>query len=421
MMHFPRTEDVIEGIVKREEKRQNESLNLIASENYIPAYIRNLSGSVFMHKYAEGYMGHRYYPGTVHYDHIEKLAQERALELFGLSYKQWHVNVQPYSGAIANLEVYLALLKPKDIMLSLRLASGGHLSHGSSVSYTGKLFHAEHYGVTKKYDIDYAELKKKAHAYKPKIIISGASAFPKKINFKKIGELAREVGALHLADTSHYAGLVNAGVYPDPFAHADIVMTTTHKSLFGPRGALIFTKKHSSVAQKLGVDLGVLIDKSVFPGTQGGPHMHTIAGIAMGLKFAKENKEYFKQVIKNAKALTGGLKKKGYDIYGGGTESHMILVNVQKRGTYGNQAEEKLEKCGIYANRNMVAGDTSPQKPSAIRIGTYAVTYRGMEEKEMKLIAELLDQALTKGNFYDNIRADVKRLCEQFPIPQEHI
>jgi len=415
-MRFGKEQDLVQGIIQREEKRQDESLNLIASENYIPSHIRTASASVLMQKYAEGYVGKRYYPGTVHYDHIEKIAQERALELFKLSHKQWHVNVQPYSGAIANLEVYLAFLKPKDTMLSLRLASGGHLSHGSSVSYTGKLFHAEHYGVTKKYDIDYAELKKKAHIHKPKIIVSGASAFPKKIDFKKIGLIAKEVGALHLADISHYAGLISAGVYPDPFAHADIVMTTTHKSLFGPRGALIFTKKHSPVAQKLGIDLSVKIDTSVFPGTQGGPHMHTIAGIAMGLKFAKENKEYFKQVIKNAKALTSTLKKKGYDIYGGGTESHMVLVNVQKRGAYGNRAEEKLEKCGIYANRNMVAGDISPQKPSAIRLGTYAVTYRGMEEKEMKLIAELLDQALTKKNFYENIRSKVKGLCKQFPV-----
>lgn len=420
-MKFPKNRDVVEGIIQREEKRQNESLNLIASENYIPAYIRNLSGSVFMHKYAEGYVGKRYYPGTLHYDHIEKLAQERALELFGLSHKQWSVNVQSYSGAIANMEIYLALLNPHDTILSLELASGGHLSHGSHASHTGKLFHAQHYGVTKTYDIDYAELKRKARTHKPKLIVSGASAFPKRIDFKKIGELAREVGALHLADISHYAGLISAGVYPDPFMHADIVMTTTHKSLFGPRGALLFIKKHSPVGQKLGIDLGALIDKSVFPGTQGGPHMHTIAGITAGLLFTKENKEYFKQVVHNAQALARALKKRGYNVLGNKTESHMILIKTLPKGVYGQQAEERLEKCGIYANRNIVAGDASVQKPSAIRIGTYAVTYRGLGEKEMQDIAWCMDRAITRGDFYDNIRSDVKKLCEHFPIPQEHI
>lgn len=420
-MRFLKEQDLVQGIIQREEKKQDESLNLIASENYIPEYIRNASASVLMQKYAEGYVGRRYYPGTLHYDHIEKLAQERALELFGLSHKQWHVNVQPYSGAIANLEVYLALLGPQDSIVSLRLASGGHLSHGSSVSNTGKFFRTQHYGVTKTYDIDYAELKKKANTHKPKLIVSGASAFSKKIDFKKIGLIAKEIGALHLADISHYAGLISAGVYPDPFTHADIVMTTTHKSLFGPRGALLFIKKHSLVAQKLGIDLGVLIDKSVFPGTQGGPHMHTIAGIAAGLLFSKENKEYFKRVVHNAQTLARALKKRGYKVFGDKTESHMILIQTLAKGVYGQQAEGRLEKCGIYANRNIVAGDSSVQKPSAIRIGTYAVTYRGMGKKEMQQIAELIDQSITRGDFYDNIRSDVKKLCEQFPIPQEHI
>src|SRR3989344_4916317 len=301
-MRFPSEKDIVEGIIRREEKRQEESLNLIASENHIPAYIRAASGSVLIQKYAEGYPGRRYYPGTLHYDHIEKKATERALKLFNLSKKQWHVNAQPYSGAVANMELYLAFLKQGDTILSMALKSGGHLSHGSSVSHTGKLFHIEHYGVTEKYDIDYAELKKKAVRYKPKLIVSGASAFPKKIDFKKIGAIAKSIGALHLADISHYAGLISAGVYLSPFGYADMVMTTTHKSLFGPRGALLYVKK----------EFAQTLDTSVFPGMQGGPHMHTIAGIAMGLEFARENKEYYRQVIKNAKALAFALKKKGH-------------------------------------------------------------------------------------------------------------
>ncbi|OGM90315.1 hypothetical protein A2755_03950 [Candidatus Wolfebacteria bacterium RIFCSPHIGHO2_01_FULL_48_22] len=407
-MKFPKEKDIIEGIIKREEKRQEESLNLIASENHIPAYIRAASGSVLMHKYAEGYPGKRYYPGTMHYDHIEKKATERALKLFNLSKKQWHVNAQPYSGAVANMELYLAFLKQGDTILSMALKSGGHLSHGSSVSHTGKLFHIEHYGVTEKYDIDYAELKKKAVRYKPKLIVSGASAFPKKIDFKKIGAIAKSIGALHLADISHYAGLISAGVYLSPFGYADMVMTTTHKSLFGPRGALLYVKK----------EFAQTLDTSVFPGMQGGPHMHTIAGIAMGLEFARENKEYYRQVIKNAKALAFALKKKGHRIIGGGTDSHLVLIDVTKKGIDGSQAERKLETCGIYANRNAVQGDASVQKPSAIRLGTYATSYRGMKEKEMKRIAECIDQALGKGNFYANIQKRVKELTREFPVPE---
>lgn len=407
-MEFPKGKDILEGIVKREEKRQNESLNFIASENHIPAYIRAISGSVLMQKYAEGYPGKRYYPGTAYYDHIEKIAQERALELFGLSAKHWRVNVQPYSGAVANLEIYLSFLNPGDTILSLALKSGGHLSHGSKASFTGKLFHAEQYGVTGSYSIDYGNLKEKADKYKPKMIVSGASAYPGKIDFKRIKKIAESAGALHLADISHYAGLIAAGAYPSPFPYADVIMTTTHKSLFGPRGALIFSKKELSPA----------IDAAVFPGTQGGPHMHTIAGIAAGLDFVKINGPYFRQVVRNARAIAEELKKRGYELYGRGTDSHLILVNVSKKGIHGMQAEQMLEKCGIYANRNAVQGDVSVQKPSAIRFGTYAVTYRGMKEKEMKIIAELIDQALTGKNFYKNINSRVRKLCEKFPVPE---
>ncbi|MFA6136170.1 MAG: serine hydroxymethyltransferase [Candidatus Paceibacterota bacterium] len=392
-----KTDKTLFDLADKEVKRQKEDIDLIASENLAPQGVLELLGSELTNKYSEGYSGKRYYPGNVYYDKIEELAKDRALKVFKLDKNKWHVNVQAYSGAIANLAIYLSVLKPGETILSMDLTAGGHLSHGSKVSFTGKLFNVVHYGVDKNYDIDYKELEKLAKKHKPKIIVSGASAYPKKINFKKIGEIAKKVGAYHLADISHYAGLISAGFYPSPFKYSDFVMTTTHKSLFGPRAALIYIKKEN-------IDLPILVDKAIFPGLQGGPHNNTIAAIAHGLLLTTKNKNYYKQVVKNAKTLCDEMKKLGFsarggpalgwDIVGGGTDCHMFLIDVSGLGINGFEAEKMLEKNGILANRNTIFGDTSPFKPSAIRIGTYAVTSRGMKEKDMKKLAKELHNIL---------------------------
>ncbi|KKS83028.1 MAG: Serine hydroxymethyltransferase [Candidatus Wolfebacteria bacterium GW2011_GWC1_43_10] len=385
---------ILSSLAEKEVKRQKNTIDLIASENIAPQGVLELLGSELTNKYSEGYPGKRYYPGNVYYDQIEELAKKRALKIFRLSSRNWHVNVQAYSGAVANLAVYLSVLKPGETILSMNLTAGGHLSHGSKVSFTGKLFNVVHYGVDKNYDIDYGELEKLARKHKPKMIISGASAYPKKINFEKIGKIAKKVSAYHLADISHYAGLVSAGYYPYPFKFSDFVMTTTHKSLFGPRAALIYISKNSSLAKKEKIDLPLLVDKAVFPGLQGGPHNNTIAAIAHGLWLTAKNKKYYRQVVRNAKVLCAEMKKMGFVVVGGKTESHLFLVNVLGLGMNGFEAEKMLEKEGILANRNTVFGDISPFKPSAIRIGTYAVTSKGMKEKDMKKLAKKIYNVL---------------------------
>ena len=381
-----KSETTLAHILKKEQNRQKKTINLIASENIAPKGVRELLGSEFTNKYTEGYPGKRYYPGCKNYDEIEILAQQRARKAFGLS-SRWSVNAQAYSGAIANMAIYLGLLKPGDSVLAMDLSSGGHLSHGSKASITGKLFSFLHYGVDSNYIIDYTAIEKLAKKHKPKLIVSGASAYPGKIDFKKIGTIAKKVGAYHMADISHYAGLISAGAYPSPFPYADVVMTTTHKSLLGPRAALIFSRNE---------EIGNKIDKAIFPGLQGGPHMNTIAAIAHGLLLVQKPafKKYAKQVIKNAYTLAKELQKLGFEIVGRGTGSHLLLVDVSKKGMNGKIAEEKLEKAGILANRNTIAGDASPQTPSAIRLGTYWVTMRGMKEREMKRIAGEIAQVI---------------------------
>ena len=403
-------------LVSGESKRQEAELDLIASENEAPGAVFEILGSKLTNKYSEGYPGKRYYPGNFLYDKIEKLAQTRALKLFSLSPENWHVNVQSYSGAIANLEVYLSVLNVGDTILGMSLSSGGHLSHGSKVSFTGKLFNVINYGVDENYNISYSEIEFLAKKTKPKLIISGASAYPKMIDFERIGKIAKKFGAYHLADISHYAGLVSAGLYPSPFNNSDFVTTTTHKSLFGPRAALIFTNKKSEIAQKNGKELAAAVDKAVFPGLQGGPHDNTIAAVAFGLKAAagKKAKNYYRQAMKNSAALMEAMADQGFEIVGKGTGSHMFLINTGRIGLDGAQAEARLEKSGILANRNAIAGDSSPLRPSAIRIGIYAATMRGMKEKEMKLIASLIADVLIKRISPKTIRNKTKKLCLKF-------
>lgn len=408
----------LSDLIKKETERQEMTLDLIASENIAPKSVRDILGSVLVNKYSEGYPGKRYYPGNSNYDEIEKLTVLRALGLFKLSAKKWHVNTQAYSGAIANMAIYLSVLKPGDTILSLQLSSGGHLSHGSKASFTGKLFNTVCYKVDEEYRISYAEIEFLAKKVKPAMIVSGASAYPFAIDFNKIGAIAKKVGAYYLADISHYAGLVSAGFYPSPFESSDFVMTTTHKSLMGPRGAIIFANKNSLVAKKLGNDIVVAIDKAVFPGLQGGPHNHSIAAIANGLFLSKQTqaKKYYRQVVLNAKTLSSGLIKSGFKIVGGGTESHMLLINTLSLGMGGFEAEKLLEKSGILANRNTISGDSSPLHPSAIRIGTYSTTYRGMKEKEMILISGFLNRILIKKENPLSVKKDVIKLCKKFPV-----
>jgi len=395
----------IEKLIIIERKRQRETLDLIASENFASHEVQSVLGSILTNKYSEGYPGRRYYPGNKEYDSIENLAKSRALKLFGLSPKTWGVNVQPYSGSPANFEVYYALAEPKETIMGMKLSDGGHLTHGHKVSATGRIWKSAQYGVDEKTGlINYGEVLKLARKAKPRIIVSGFTAYPRKVDFKEFGEIAKKVRAYHVADISHIAGLVAGGAHPSPFPYADVVTTTTHKSLRGPRGAMIFAKK----------DLMEKIDKAVFPGLQGGPHNNVTAAKAVAFfeDMKPEFKTYAKQIVKNAKTLASELKKLGFILSTGGTDTHLILVDVRNFGIDGMEAERRLEKVGIVANRNSIPGDTSPFKPSGIRIGTPSVTTRGMKEREMKEIAELIHGAIQKEK---GVGAKVLKICRKFP------
>lgn len=399
----------IKTLISQEAKRQQETISLIASENYAPREVREAVGSVLMNKYAEGYPGKRYYGGNSVIDQIENLAILSAKKLFGAE----HANVQPYSGTPANLAIYAALLDIGDTILSLSLAHGGHLSHGHKVSFVGKAYKITQYGVNPETGLlDYDEIRKLARIFKPKLIVCGATAYPRKIDFKKFADIAKEVGAYSLADISHIAGLVATGLHQNPVKYCDVVMTTTHKTLRGPRGAIILCRE----------ELAEKIDKAVFPGVQGGPHENTIAGKAICLEIAKTPafKKYMQQVVKNAQTLAEVLAKEGFKICTGGTDTHLILADLTPVKITGQQAETALEKCGIIVNKNMVPGDPrKPLDPSGIRLGTPAVTTRGMKEKEMKELAKMI--ALVAKNPEDRIilkevTAKVKKLCKKFPI-----
>lgn len=383
----------IEKLIKAERERQGKVINLIASENIVSEDVLEALGSELTNKYAEGYSHARYYGGNEMIDKVEDICIDRALKTFGLTENKWHVNVQPLSGSPANLAVYSALLNPGDKIMAMDLTHGGHLTHGFKVSFTGKLYTQIAYGVDEKtFMLDYEKLAQMAKKEKPKLIITGYSAYPRKINFKKFKEIADSVGALLMVDMAHIAGLVAGGAHPSPFVYADIVTTTTHKTLRGPRSGIIFVKKDER-------ELGKKIDKAVFPGLQGGPHMNQVAAVAVALKEAQAPayKKYVEQVCKNAKTLAEELKKRGWRILSGGTDNHLVLVDVwmDGKGIGGKDASDKLEKVGIIVNKNTIPGETrTPVNPSGIRLGTAAETTRGLKEKDFVKIAERIDKAL---------------------------
>ncbi len=414
--NLQKTDPQIAKLVEAERKRQRETLDLIPSENIVSPAVLEALGSPLTNKYSEGYPGKRYYAGNKIIDEIELLAQERARKVFRLG-KNWHVNVQALSGAPANMAVYLALMKPGDKFMALKLSSGGHLSHGDPVNFSGRLFSPVHYDVERSGYIDYKKVRALARREKPKLILAGFTAYPRAIDFKKFGVIAKEVGAYFMVDMAHIAGLIAAGAHLSPFPYADVVTTTTHKTLRGPRGAIIFSRddKMIKVGEKE-ITLGRAIDRAVFPGLQGGPHDNQTAAIAvcLGEAMRPSFKKYGRQVVKNAKALARELQKLGIKLVSGGTDNHLMLIDLTNLGISGREAQDKLEQVGIIVNRNTIPYDTrSPFDPSGIRIGTPSVTTRGMKEKQMKEIAGLIHGALTKNNS-GTILKKVHVLCRRF-------
>ncbi len=397
-----------------ETKREAYQLELIASENFVSEAVLEALGSVMTNKYAEGYPGRRYYGGCEFMDIVENLARDRAKKLFGCE----HVNVQPHSGSQANMGVYFCVLKPGDTILGLNLSHGGHLTHGSPVNFSGKFYKVHFYGVKKDTEvIDYDEVLKIAKDCRPKMVVAGASAYPRVLDFEKFRQIADEVGAYLMVDIAHIAGLVVAGIHPSPVPYSHFVTTTTHKTLRGPRGGMIMCKK----------EFAKDLDKEVMPGIQGGPLMHVIASKAVAFKEALEPSfnEYQQQIVKNAKTLAQELLNYGYHVVSGGTDTHLMLLSFIDKGITGKAVEEALEKAGITVNKNMVPFD--PQKPfiaSGIRIGTPALTTRRMEEKEMKRIAGFIHQVISNlGNeeIYKKVRKEVEELCREFPLYKERL
>lgn len=395
--------------VRKELERQRFSIELIASENFTSIAVMEAQGSILTNKYAEGLPGRRYYGGCEFVDIAEELARERAKALFNAE----HANVQPHSGAQANMASYFALLKPGDTVLGMSLPHGGHLTHGSPVNFSGQLYQFVSYGVNPETEtIDYEEVRELAKKYRPKLILAGASAYPRIIDFEKFSEIAREVDAYFMVDMAHIAGLVAAGLHPNPVKFADVVTTTTHKTLRGPRGGTILCREEHARA----------IDKSVFPGTQGGPLMHVIAAKAVAFKEAMkpEFKEYQKQIVSNAKALAESLRERGIRIVSGGTDNHLFLCDLRPMEITGKEAEEWLDRVGITVNKNAIPFDDKPPTiTSGIRIGTPAVTTRGMKEEEMKKIGDMIFRVLeSRGNpqVLEQVRREVVELCEAFPL-----
>jgi glycine hydroxymethyltransferase len=396
--------------IKNEEKRQSEGMELIPSENYVSLAVLEAMGSLMTNKYSEGYPGKRYYGGQEYVDVVENLAIDRAKQLFGAE----HVNVQPYSGSPANTAVYFALLNYGDTVLGMKLDHGGHITHGLPISFSGKSYNFIGYGVKKDTGyIDMDEVRSLALQHKPKMIVAGFSAYSRNAEWKKFKEIADEVGALTMADIAHVAGLIAAGVIDSPVPYFDIVTTTTHKTLRGPRGAMIMCKEKFAKA----------IDRAVFPGLQGGPHEHIIAGKAVAFKEALEPafKDYAAQIIKNARTMADELTKKGFRIISGGTDNHLMLIDLSNKSLTGKQAQEALDKAGITCNKNTIPFETrSPMDPSGIRLGTPAITTRGMKEAEMVKIAAWIDRAVT--DWQDDaklalLKQEVKDLCLKFPVP----
>jgi glycine hydroxymethyltransferase len=400
--------DVAEAL-ERERQRQNRNLELIASENFVSHAVMAAAGSIMTNKYAEGYPGRRYYGGCEQYDVVENLARDRAKQLFGAE----HANVQPHSGAQANMAVFMAACTPGDTIFGMDLSHGGHLTHGHPLNYSGKTFNVVAYGVTREAEtIDYDRLADLAREHRPRLIVCGASAYPRTIDFERIGAIARDVDALVMADIAHIAGLVVAGLHPSPVPHCDFVTTTTHKTLRGPRGGLIMCRE--SWAKE--------VDKALFPGVQGGPLMHAVAAKAVAFKEALEPRfaEYQKRVVANAAALAAGLADLGWRIVSGGTDNHLLLVDVFSKGVTGKVAEKALERAAITINKNTIPFDTQPPLvASGVRLGTPALTTRGMTEDDMRAIAGLIDRVLSAPDdesVASAVRADVEALCDRYPL-----
>ena len=392
--------------MQKELGRQQRNIELIASENFVSPAVMAAMGSVLTNKYAEGYPGKRYYGGCQYVDIVEHIAIQRAKELFGADC----VNVQPHSGAQANMAVYFALINPGDTVMGMNLAHGGHLTHGSPVNMSGKYFNFVPYGVNEDGYIDYDAFAEEALKVKPKLIVAGASAYPRIIDFERIGQIAKSVGAYLMVDMAHIAGLVAAGLHPSPVPYADVVTTTTHKTLRGPRGGMILSKE----------EFGPAINKAIFPGTQGGPLMHTIAAkaVSFGEALKPEFKAYQQAILNNAKALANGLLSRGVDLVSGGTDNHLMLVDLRSLHVTGKELEHRLDDVYITANKNAIPND--PEKPfvtSGLRLGTAAATTRGLQEEDMDTIADCIKLAATEFDAKaDEIRARVNAICEKYPL-----
>jgi glycine hydroxymethyltransferase len=399
-------------LIEGETQRQHDKLRMIASENYVSTAVLEATGTVLTNKYSEGYAGKRYYEGQQFIDQIELLAIERAKALFGTD----HANVQTYSGSPANLAIYLAFLTPGDTVMTMSLAHGGHLTHGSPVSVTGKWFRPVHYGVERETGrVDMAKVRELALAERPKLIICGGTAIPRTVDFPAFAEIAQEVGAILMADIAHIAGLIAGGAHPSPVGFADVVTTTTHKTLRGPRGAMVMAKAEHATA----------VDKAVFPGLQGGPHNHTTAGIAVALHEAAQPsfKDYAAQIVANAKALAAAMTGHGFDLVSGGTDNHLILTDLTNKGIGGKPAAKALDTAGIETNFNGVPFDPRrPLDPSGLRLGTAALTTRGLTEQHMPLVAAWMDRTIHAALKDDNgelekIAGEIKELLSAFPMP----
>ncbi|HYN99289.1 MAG TPA: serine hydroxymethyltransferase [Actinomycetota bacterium] len=404
------TDPDIAGLITGEQKREAQTIRLIASENYVSEAVLAATGSLLTNKYSEGYSGKRYYEGQQFIDPIEDLAVQRAKDLFGVE----HANVQPYSGSPCNLAVYLAFLQPGDTVMGMALPSGGHLTHGWSVSASGRWFRAVQYGVRNSdHLIDYDEMRDLAIKEKPKLIWAGGTAIPRQIDFSIFAEVAKEVGAVFAADIAHIAGLVAGGAHPSPVPYADVVTTTTHKTLRGPRGAMAMCRTEHAKA----------INFAVFPGLQGGPHNHTTAAIAVALKEASqpEFSDYAHQIVANAKALAAALTARGFDLVSGGTDNHLILIDLTNKGVFGKPAAKALDRAGIELNYNTVPFDPrKPFDPSGIRLGTPSVTTLGMKEPQMEQIAAWMDQVISAPEDDDvakRVSGEISELCRSFPAP----
>ena len=414
-MELQKSDPQVYNLYLKEKERQETSLEMIPSENHCSPAVRDALGSILTDKYAEGYPGKRYYAGLKYYDELETLCQERAKKIF----KVPHVNVQPYSGSPANQAVYMAVCNPGDAITGMALPMGGHLTHGWKVNFSAKFFNSVQYGVDEKTNlINYAEVEKIVQQARPKLMWVGATAYPRIFDWEKLAKIADSVGTYLAADIAHIAGLVVSGAHPSPVPFVHIVTTTTHKTLRGPRGALIMVtekglKKDPELPQK--------IDKAVFPGLQGGPHMNTIAAISVCLKEAATPafKKYGHQIVRNAKALAEELKKLGFRLITGGTDNHLILVDLRNKNISGPDAQIRLEAAGITINKNTIPFDPNPPfKPSGIRMGTPAITTRGMKEKEMKKIAGWINEVISNEKSIKRVREEIRKFCKKFPLPQ---